>query len=51
MVSSLRHNSFFEGIVDRDDKLLGEVVEELCCVLSSSRSIKTLILSNCGLKP
>lgn len=51
MVSSLRHNSFFEGIAAKDDKLGPEVVEELAQVLNSSPSIKTLVLSNCGLKP
>lgn len=51
MVSSLRHNDFFEGIIEKDGKLGAEVVEELCFVLSASHSIKTLVLSNCGLKP
>ncbi len=51
MVSSLRHNSFFEGIADKDDKLVPEVLEELAQVLNCSHSIKTLVLSNCALKP
>lgn len=51
VVSSLRHNFFFEGIVERDSKIGTEVVEELSSVLSTSHSIKSLVLSNCGLKP
>ncbi len=50
LISSLRHNDFFEGIIDRDGKLAAEVLEELCHAMNSSPSIKTLVLSNCGLK-
>lgn len=51
VISSLRHNNFFEGIIDRDGKLGPTMIEELSQVLNSSPSIKTLVLSNCGLKP
>lgn len=50
VVSSLRHSSFFEGVVVRDMKLAAEVLEELCLVLRSSHVLKTLVLSSCGLK-
>lgn len=51
MVSSLRHNHFFDGVVDRDGKLGPHMIDEFCQVLNCSPSIKTLVLSNCGLKP
>ena len=50
-MSSLRHNSFFEGVTDKDEKLSPEVLDELAQVLNSSHSIKSLVLSNCAIKP
>lgn len=51
MISTLRHNEFFEGVVDRSDKMGPDFIEELSFVLNTSQSVKKLELIDCTLKP
>ena len=51
MLSTLRHNEFFEGVVDRSGKMALEFIEELSFVLNVSKCLKKLELTNCALKP
>lgn len=51
VVSSLRHNSYFEGVVEMGGRVAVEVLEELWYVLRSSQALRILVLSDCGLKP
>ena len=50
VLSTLRHNEFFEGVVDRSGKMPPEFIEELGFVLNVSRCLKKLELTNCALK-
>ena len=50
-MSTLRHNEFFEGVVDRSGKMAPEFIEELSFVLNTSQSLKKLELIDCALKP
>ncbi len=51
VVSSLRHNTYFEGVVETAGKVSADILEELWYVLRSSQAIKTLVIANCALKP
>eukprot|EP00731_Ephydatia_muelleri_P026276 Em0018g376a len=48
---ALKYNHFFEGLVVKDFKLSSELLEEIAGVLAVSPSIKTVVLSECSLKP
>jgi hypothetical protein len=51
IVSALRHSEFFEGIIEKDNRADVDLLEEIGYVLNASRCLKTLVLSNCSLKP
>ena len=51
VMSTLRHNEFFEGVIDRSGKMTPEFIEELSFVLNTSQSLKKLELTNCAFKP
>ena len=50
MISTLRHNEFFEGVVDHSFKMAPDFIEELSFVLNTSQSLKKLVLTDCALK-
>lgn len=50
-MSTLRHNEFFEGIIDKSGRMAPEFIEELSFVLNSSQCLKKLELTDCAFKP
>ena len=51
VMSTLRHNEFFEGIIDKSGRMAPEFIEELSFVLNSSQCLKKLELTDCAFKP
>ncbi|CAI8056021.1 F-actin-uncapping protein LRRC16A [Geodia barretti] len=51
IVSALRHSEFFEGIIEKDNRTDVDLLEEIGYVLNGSRALRTMVLSNCSLKP